>query len=201
MKLIRFEEVSLLDDTNHVFVINAYHEHFPNLKKDNDMISDEQKQLIGIMDSQAENALMQDMFKALSHHPSIKQISFAHRDHNQYYQISDLILSYIRDSKDFKVLNIKDIHVHYAPLFYKQYFKNNDKGIKLTTFTGDFNLKEEEKKTLKRYLKHSHLRLSASGITTYLKVPFIFYLNQILKLRNFEDNLYLRSGNFFPSFS
>lgn len=199
VELIDIKEVVVLDKQDYVFVVNSYYEHFPKILKDNDIISDNDKNIIGMLQSYEENIFNNKLLKTIIKHPQIKYISYSKANEYQVFQISDCLVPYVnKENTEYTKVNVINLTYNFAPNLYKEYFKGNDKNkIIRTSFTGYFNLLDKDKKDLQNFIKSSNLKLTPSNITTYLKLPYLFYVNNILKINNFEENVYINTGNFF----
>ena len=66
-----------------------------------------------------------------------------------------------------------------------------------TTFNPSFKIKEEERILLSNYIENKDLKLSPTDITTYIQAPFVYYLERIIGLNTFKENVSLNLGNFF----
>ena len=193
--VMKIEETIFLNPTDYVFVINASFNAFPALLKNNDYLSDYQKELIGYPTSSLINQTNHQLFQKLLQQPQVKYVSYAIKDDYREYVASDVLLSF---KVNRQTILITDIKQNFAPKIYQGLFSNHDpKNELLTTFDNSLSLDEKTKEIITSSLKQQNYQLSASHLIKYLKSPFIFYLDNILKLVIFEDNLSSLMGNFF----
>lgn len=197
IKLINVEEILTLKDNEIVFIINAKYESFPNIAKNNDYLSDKDKMIINYPTSSEVNESNHKFYEMILNSRKIKYVSYSQKDYYNEYSASDIINSLIEEKHPLTSLDLKYINKTYAKEYYKYIFASFNEDRLLTTFNGDFKLNEEEKEVLINYVKEKQLKLSPSSLDTYLKIPFIFYVEKILKISNYEESVNLHIGNFF----
>lgn len=197
--LISTEEIIGLNDDEKVFVLNTTYESFPNIVKDNDYLSDSDKNLINYPNSSTINISNNRYLEEIISLNNIVYLSFSVRDNYLEYTSSDITTKLINEEEDYIKLNINDISKGYATNYYKSIFSNRNSDILQTTFTGEFILTNDEKSELIRNLKQKEIKISPSQVTTYYKLPFIYYLERILGFNTFTESISLHIGNFFHS--
>ncbi|WP_026399541.1 PD-(D/E)XK nuclease family protein [Acholeplasma equifetale] len=192
---IKFEEVQMLNEDALIYVIHANYSYFPNIKKDNEFLSNEEKLQIGYPTSHEENLYHEKLFTYLLQTKRIEYVSFSLKDIYQEYVPSDIIKQF-NNIEPRKIS--KEILTHKFSLnTYKSFFKSTNEDKLLTTFNNDFKLNASELNILKQYIQSLDLKLSPSQIITYLKSPYIFYIQNILKISNFDVNIPIFMGDFF----
>lgn len=195
VKLISVEEIVSLNSNSNVFILNAKYESFPNIAKNNELLSDDDKNYINYPNSSLINERLNDYYLNIVKSNLIKYISYPKTDKYLKYDPSDIASLYLEENSEEKIL-LENFNTIYSNNYYKSFFNSND-GKLLTTFTGDFNLKDHDKYFLIKHIKESNIKLTPSSITTYFKIPFIFYLERILKVSRFSESVNLHVGNFF----
>lgn len=197
VKMIELDEILALSDKDHAFITNASYESFPNITKDSDYLSDTEKELINYPTSTNVNIINNNYLETLISSPAIKQISFSLKDLEGEYAASDLFSKYSnKETSQVKTL-FSNINKGYSKEYYKSYFTNKTTGTLQTTFNPGFEITEEERKILSNYIKDKELKLSPTDITTYIQAPFVYYLERIIGLNTFKENVSLNLGNFF----
>ncbi|CCV63921.1 hypothetical protein BN85403440 [Alteracholeplasma palmae J233] len=101
------------------------------------------------------------------------------------------------ENQPYTKINIEDIRHGFSKEYYKTYFSNKDKGSLLTDFTGAFLLNQDQKTHLINYIKNKGVSLTPTSLTTYFKVPFIYYIEKVLGLDTFKKSINLYLGDFF----
>lgn len=196
IKMIKLDEILTLSNKDFVFIINGNYESFPNITKDSDYLSDTEKELINYPTSTKVNISNNIYLESLISSPVIKQISYSLKDIDGEYSASDLFSQYSKEDSKIKI-DFSTIQKGYAKNYYKTYFSNNKKGLLQTTFNPSFKIKEEERILLSNYIENKELKLSPTDITTYIQAPFVYYLERIIGLNTFKENVSLNLGNFF----
>ncbi|HHT55111.1 MAG TPA: hypothetical protein GX012_00955, partial [Acholeplasma sp.] len=196
IKMIKLDEILTLSNKDFVFIINGNYESFPSITKDSDYLSDTEKELINYPTSTKVNISNNIYLESLISSPVIKQISYSLKDIDGEYSASDLFSQYSKEDSKIKI-DFSTIQKGYAKNYYKTYFSNNKKGLLQTTFNPSFKIKDEERILLSNYIENKELKLSPTDITTYIQAPFVYYLERIIGLNTFKENVSLNLGNFF----
>lgn len=197
IKIIELDEILTLSKNSNVFIINASYENFPSLSKDSDYLSDKEKEEIGYPTTTEINLLRNKYLKTLIAAPMIKQISFSLKDLEGEYAASDLFSKFASVGLESVKIDFNILNKGYAKDYYKTYFINNKNGILQTTFNPSFKMNETEKALVANYIKDKNIKLSPTDITTYIQAPFVYYLERIMGLNTFKENVSLNLGNFF----
>jgi hypothetical protein len=196
IKIIDVEDIKLLENDDKCFIINATYGSFPSLKKDNEWLSDREKEIYGYPTSQMINEQKTAIYEQMMKQAQVTYISYALEDTYKTYTPSDLVSKH-QDQVIHKKLSIDDLTYSFAPNIYKSYFKNrSDKEI-LTTYSNQFNPSADDLKQIKSYINEKDLKLSPTHLINYIKSPFIYYVNHILGISDFETNPSINVGNFF----
>ena len=194
INLISYDEIPFLNDDDIVFMLNARFDNLPTKTKDNEYLSDKEKINIGYPPSIIVNEYLTKEANKVLLSPAIKYISYSLKDDYDIYSPSLLL-------KDFKIeekkLLFEDVSNYYAKEAYKIYFSDNHYEELLTTFDNSFSMNEEELNIVKKDIPKKVKKLTPSKLIKYIKSPFIFYLEEILKINMFETIIPILIGNFF----
>lgn len=197
IKIIEIEQVITTTNEDFVFLINTTYGSFPKLLNDNEYLTDKEKAEINYPTTSLVNESNNNHLKKLIKLPQIKYLSYPLRDYYNEYQASDIAASASLKKID-KNLNLDEIKTIYAPKLIKDYFSSHDSlGKLLTTFIGDFKLTKNEQEEVSKYLKSKNFKLTPSSVARYFQVPFIYYLERVLKINNFKPMVSTLIGNFF----
>lgn len=209
------KEIQIIDfdyiiDDEIVYLIGCNETVFPFLHKDEDYLTDKQKQIVGIDTSIEKNKL--EKAKAMNILKNNKLIiSYKLSSTQNIYFKSDVIEQLnLEVIKDFKLNNI----YNYSILFNKlKLAKKLDKLNKFNIVENDLSLLYSnypnidymkydnsftgiEKNDLYEFLNNK-LILSYSSIDNYFRCGFKFYISNILKLDKFEESFAIKIGNIF----
>ena len=204
----KIEEISHPTQNDIIFVL-GFNDSFPKFYKDEDFLSDEIKESLGIDTSTEKNVLLEEqILKEFSHAKQVF-LTYSTKTKSGNYQISPLsekmdytiihefqddfgysdtynqikLAKMLDEKAKFNVIspNLGKLLNHYPKIQYQHY--NNQ-------FTGISNLK------LYKFLDNK-IVLSYSSIDNYYKCQFRFYLNNILKITPFEETFAIKIGNIF----
>lgn len=195
VNVINLEEIITTSINDYVFLINATYESFPKLVNDNEFLTDKEKILINYPDTTSINTSSNNHLEKLVKLEQIVYLSFPLRDKYNEYQASDLASKFKIVNKE---LTLDDLDKVYASNLIKDHFSDFDNlGELLTTFTGDFNLSKIEEEKMSNDLERDNFKLTPSSMARYFQVPFIYYLERVLKISNFKPQVNTLIGNFF----
>ena len=206
IKLISFN--SLVSDDDYVFILGFNYGVIPNIYKDEDFLSDNIKEKIGLLTSKEKNIFEKD--KIINKINSIKNltISYKLKNNNEEYTISNL-----NDVLNLEVVE-SDIDSFKSDIYNK---------IKLTSSLDKlvkYNIKENNLSKLFsnyqdiKYMKYDNkytkidkndfnkfinnkILLSYSSLDNYFKCGFKYYLNNILRISPYQETYYTVLGNLF----
>ena len=206
IKLISFN--SLVSDDDYVFILGFNYGVIPNIYKDEDFLSDNIKEKIGLLTSKEKNIFEKD--KIINKINSIKNltISYKLKNNNEEYTISNL-----NDVLNLEVVE-SDIDSFKSDIYNK---------IKLTSSLDKlvkYNIKENNLSKLFsnyqdiKYMKYDNkytkidkndfnkfinnkILLSYSSLDNYFKCGFKYYLNNILRISPYKETYYTVLGNLF----
>lgn len=196
VKIIDLDHIMVLDDYDYVFIINAAYEHFPIIAKDSDLLSDSDKELIGYPTSTEVNISINKYYEELINYKAVKHLSYALQDASNEYTASDIVTKYQTDRK-ITHINKESINFGFAINYYKYYFKDHNSDSLLSTFDPSFKIDLNEKSFITKYIENKSMKLSPTDITTYLHMPFVYYLEKIIGLSTFKESVSLNIGNYF----
>lgn len=196
VKFIKVEEILTLEQKDIVFIVNAKYESFPNIVKNSDLLSDGEKRLINYPESSLVNEAYNTYYKDILNKKNILYVSYSTKDKYFEFEASDIINDLKGEIEEVS-LSINNLSVGFSKDLYRQTFSTKDNNKLLTSFTGRFNLNGEERLKLINYLKDLNITISPSLVANYLRVPFVYYVEKILKISTFKESIYIRIGNFF----
>lgn len=196
INIVNNDELLTVND-GYIFILNGSYESFPKLEKDNNYLTDLDKKIINYPTSEDVNSSNNDYLNKLIKNDSVEYISYSKNDYYNEFTPSDLLVN-LKMSKELTSLELKQIDLLYSKPLIKNYFKDeNSNGSLLTTFDGSFNVSEYERLEISKVLKSSNIKLSPSAITRYYQVPFIYYLERILRLTSYVPSVSQMIGDFF----
>ncbi len=206
---IEVKRINEINDDEYVFILGFNEGNFPVLVKDEDYLSDKEKNILGLNKSfEIINYKKENIINNIK---SIKNLFISYKlktPFDQYYPsnlIEDLKYDIIKAKKnnynysnDFNKLILSkelDNFVKFGEkseeleLLYSNY-KNNE------YMTYNNNFKGIDKNQFYNYI-NNELTLSYSSIDNYYKCKFKYYLNNILKLDKYEETFAIFVGNLF----
>lgn len=200
---------NIIDDDIYVFLIGFNQGNIPVINKDEEYLSDKLKEILDIDTSKEKNKL--EKAGVINSIRSIKNLIITYKlktPFDIYYKnsiIDDLNLRVINNIKienkysnkmnNIKLANKLDNLIKYG-------IKESDIDDLYNTYsdtkymTFDNKFKGIDKNDLNKYLDNK-LLLSYSSIDNYYRCPFRYYLNNILKLTDFEESFAINIGNLF----
>ena len=197
IKFIEVDEILTLKEDDVVYIINARYEEFPKIVKNNDFLRDLDKDLINYPNSSLVNEAYNNYYEEIVKSNNICYLSYPTKDKYLEYEPSDIVSKHLDKKEDYTKIKLSEVKNGFAKEYYKQKFSSKDNDLLLTSFTGKFKINSTEQELLINYLKSLDIKLSPSLITSYLRVPFIYYVERILKVSTFKESISLYIGNFF----
>ncbi|VEU80600.1 PD-(D/E)XK nuclease family protein [Haploplasma axanthum] len=197
LNIISLDEIIGLNDDELVYILNARYEAFPKIAKDNDYLADNDKELIGYPTSTEINISNNDYLEKIIKIKEIEYVSYHEKDKYNQFTPSDIVTKYFDVNQKYSKITIDDLENAFAKEYYKSSFESRESDVLLTSFTGEFKLTEQEKNHLSQYIKLKKIVLTPTAITTYFKIPFIYYIEKILGLDTFTERVDILLGNYF----
>lgn len=197
IKIIDLDEVLTLSSDDFVFIINAKYEFFPVLEKDSSYLSDSEKEIINYPTSTIMNLSNNFYLEQLIKLEQVKYVSFSLKDSDGEYTASDIFSK--MTTANYPITNITEslLTDGFAKDYYRSYFINNHEGVLQSTFDPSFKINADEQEVMNEYIRNKDLKLSPTDITTYIQLPFVYYLEKIIGLSTFKESTSLNLGNFF----
>lgn len=200
---------NIISDDEYVFLIGFNQGNIPIIFKDEDFLSDKVKNKLGIETSVEKNIKEREAIKNII--KTIKNLMITYKLKTPF---DEYIVSPLINELDFNhVENVEPINKYSNKMnlirlsskldkFLKFGVKddeldvlyNNYKNIKYRKFNNEYT--GINKKDLEEYL-NDKLLLSYSSIDNYYRCSFRYYLNNILKLTEFETTFAINIGNIF----
>jgi len=207
---VSFGEINsyLYDASFYVFLIGFNQNELPKLYKDEDYISDEDKEFVNLESTSLKNKLEKDKVLYFINNTSNLVISYSLKHLSNNYYPSNLI-----NENNFKVEKISLSNYSYSNIYNKiKLTKYLDDFIKYGTINNNLSLYYNNYQT--DYLTYDNkfsgidknqllsrlnnkLLLSYSSINSYNKCHFRYYLDNILKINKYEETFSIKVGNLF----
>lgn len=204
--------ISLNQITNsnkHYYILGLNQGIIPHIYKDDGLITDKEKNSLGLLTSFKKNVIAKNHIKYLFKTYPHLTASYKLKDtFNTYYPssiISELNLEIIKEhAKSFEYSN--DYNKLKLGMLLDNYFNYNEKTKALNvlynnypsldygTYTNKYRQINSNK--IKEFL-NGKLTLSYTSLNNYALCPFKFYVKHILKLEPFEETFPLLIGNLF----
>lgn len=197
-----------VEDNEYVFLMNFNNGSIPSFKMDTDYITDNIKDLVGLMKVEDENLLIKE--NTIQYLSSIKNLVISYKDKspfNTYYsstlleELEYLEKKYLR-SYNYSDLANRSLYTKYLDDYVKFGKKNNDLNMLYFNYQTNDYLSYDNKFSyidndkLIKYL-HDEITLSYSSVDNYYQCGFKYYIKNILKLDLFNETFYTIIGNLF----
>jgi|GEM_PF-5681302 len=203
INLIDIEEVILLDESAIVYILNADYNTFPALVKDNSILSDTEKAIIGYPTSYEMNISNHEKYQLSLGANNIRFISYSATSAGKENPKSDLFVS-IKTIKGINLTaspeNFFKHNYNNSALLYKKILRTTQKSSDnrlLSTFKNDFCLSKSQNLIVREYIKKTNKALSPTQVVEYLKNPFIYYCKNVLGFSSYTQNISANIGIFF----
>ena len=200
---------NIIDDDTYVFLLGFNQGSLPIIYKDEDYITDDIKGNLNIETTIEKNKIEKDNIKNII--SSIKNLTLTYKLKSSFetyyksYLIDELNLNVIKNYKIKNVYSNQINKIHLSEKLDKLIkFSNKDEDLDILyntynnidylTFNNKF--KGINKNDLYKYLDNK-LLLSYTSLDNYYRCSFRYYLNNILKLTDFESKFATTIGNIF----
>ncbi len=200
---------SSIDDAflkeDYVFYLGFNQENTPKVIKDEGLLNNIEFEILGLDTTHEINKLTKDFFiKKLKSIPNLiisYKLNSNFRSYNPSSLIEDLNLNVIRPQLEFGYSKIEESMKLATDIQEYENFnvvsndlkKYNFKKIKYNEFDNKYKLINEE--IFNTYFKYP-VKLSYTTLKKFLMCPFSYYLDRILYLDEFKDNLAAKMGTF-----
>lgn len=200
-------DIPLVDDDHYLFVIGFNQDVLPKIYKDEDYISDDIKNQVGLTVSSLKNKQEKEKIKTLI--SNTKNCILSYKDRSNF---NEFLKSSLIDELNLQIID------------YKPSITNSDLYNKLLLGSNldDYYKYKEEKKTLRKLYSHysipyntydnsftkinkeelydylnSFLKVSYTSLNSYYLCKFQYYVKYILKIDPFKPNFSTVIGNLF----
>ena len=206
---IEIKELNSINDDEYAFLIGFNEGSIPVVKKDEDFLSDKEKDILNIDTSVIINNIEKE--NIINNIKSIKNLIITYKlktPFEEYYPsniIEDLNYKVIKDT-NISLNNSNRINELLLGKDLDNFVKYQEKPTRLETLFSNYNdikymsfdnkFKSIDKDKMYKYL-NNNLILSYSSLDNYYKCKFKFYLNNILKLDKYEETFAIFIGNLF----
>ena len=190
-----------VDQDSYIFLVNAKESCFPNLVKNYEYLTDQEKNNLNMLNIIEENQnILHDTLKRLNYYPNLT-ISLSALDDGKFY------LAPILKECSLNEINILP-NYNNSDLFNKLTFASNmdlyyEYGIwdnsldKLYSTYKDSNYKSYNHQFKKFNIVKPINTLSYSSLDLYNRCPFRFYLNSVLKINKTNPTFFQSIGTFY----
>lgn len=201
IKIVTKDSVVL--DDEYVFMLGFSAGIYPFKHRDNDLLTDGEKEKIQRNTSQIENYIEVALLSNFLRSTANVHISHKERLGNEKFDISDLAdklkmpvekgeidhLRYSKKMAEIEVSKYKDLRRVYG-IETRHVDTFNDQQIRYNSFDHSF-------KGLLNYRNEAEMKVSYTAIDDYNVCPFKYYVKRVLKAGPIEDNFYLHFGDLF----
>lgn len=197
-------EITTLDNVNdddYVFILGFCLNKYPSLVRNDDYLSDREKEALGLETSLMKQENEEKRLKRKLNHLKNCYISLCLKDGDNVFYPSHLIeklnmlvidnyqfqhVVFSKEAFDLYMGKVFDDEKNFS--FYNPYFLScNKENIKYLSYSHRFN---------KFSINQPSLKLSYSKIQSFYECSFKYYLSYILKADEFNDNIASTIGNF-----
>lgn len=185
-----------------IFVLGFAQGIYPESNKDNRLLSDKEKEIVGINTSLDETLMFEEIMQNFFSSNNRFHFSFAHRSLSQKYFLSpwaqyfDLKetkvefphILYSRDMADYYYAKALDLMNFYSEKTSEYYSLKNKCDIPYGIYNNEFS-------GVDAFDNENYMTYSYSSINTFYKCPFQYYLSRVLDVDPFEGNFSTKFGN------
>lgn len=186
----------------HIFVLGFTQGTFPVSYKDNRLLSDIQRDLIGMNSSETQTQIDEDLLLQFLSSDNHFYYSYATRSLSEKFFVSPWVetfhfkevahsfpeVLYSNDMRDFYYAKYLDLKRYYSEVSPEYYALKDICSIPY----GEYN---NEYQTVNHFNKDDYMSYSYSQINTYYECPFQYYLSRVLDIDPFEGNFFSKFGN------
>ena len=198
----------LYSDKDYVFMIGFNQNELPRLYKDEDYVSDVDKDLVDMEKTSVKNKIEKESVMSFINNTNNLVISYPLKHLSNNYYPSNLIME-----NNFEVKKVELSNNNYSSIYSKlkltkyldDFIKYGTVSENLSTYYNNFDIdylnynnkytgisKEQLLSKL-----NNKLLLSYSSINNYNKCGFRYYLDSVLKINKYEETFAIKVGNLF----
>lgn len=201
---LSINDSNLLNDDEYLFVLDFSSKNYPPKIKENSFLLDLEKAELNLLSTQEENLLKKEEFiSRITQNKNIYLTFNRFIDGKEQYE-SFLINDLNVDKKEENILNIYSLNEAknqlaiakdnlYTYLKKNSYYDSLYNKLKEDSKYNTYDIKFRLKNKLKKY---QSVELSYSSASNYVRCPFRYYLENVLKIDNCEDTFNLKIGTF-----
>lgn len=193
----------ITENNKHYYLIGLNQGIIPKMHKDDDIISDKEKAILGILTSNEKNKIEKDkLIHIIKTFPNLT-LSYKLKDtFNTYYpspiidelnlEIKKITINDLNFSNQYnklKLATLLDNYFNYNEI-------NENMNILYNTYP-DINYKTYNNKYKKINHQENKLTLSYTSLNNYALCPFKYYIKHILNLKPYEETFSILIGNLF----
>ena len=208
-KAINEVDRTFFDDDEYVFLLNFNQGVIPIVYKDEDYLTDEEKNELGLSLVVEKNSMERN--KTINTIKNIKNLIITSKE---YCNGEEFKVSNINEELDYEIIKDVEIDNKHSNLYnkihltslkdlYNKYgvaseeldiLSNHYDDLGYNTYNNEYTGIDKNK--LCNYLDNK-ISLSYSSLDKYFRCPFSYYLDRILKINVYEDTFYQVIGNLF----
>ena len=186
----------------YIFILGFVQGSFPTSYKDNRLLSDNEREFIGMNSSETQTQIDEDLLLQFLAGDNHFYYSYATRSLSEKFFVSPWVetyhfkevahvfpeVLYSDDMRDFYFAKYMDLMRYYSETSPEYYALKEICSIPY----GEYN---NEYQTINHFNKDDYMSYSYSQINTYYECPFKYYLSKVLKLDRFDGNFSTKFGN------
>lgn len=208
-KLDKAVDVKTIDeiDDEYYFILNCNQGSFPKIYKDEDYLSDKDKKKIGLLTSLDLNIYEKNKTLKIIHNYRNIKLSYIENNKGEEMYKSSILTDLKEEESVTDLFNKSNIYnklrlASYLDDYIKFNLKdenleilyNNYKDIPYLKY--DNKYKTVDKELFKKYINNT-ISLSYTSLDNFYKCQFRYYLNNVLKLEEFEEKFSAYLGSLF----
>ena len=186
----------LLTDEDYCFMLGFNLGNYLIPVKDNDFLTDKEKEIAHFLTSNVKNDINQELLTIfIKRTPNLFIYRPKEFKNEETYPLSFIKLNehYISSHNIINRYNDKLYDIEMA-ILYDYKIKYNIDNPYLKNIPNNYNQYNHSFKPFN--IKLNHIELSATTIDSYNKCPFSYYLEKVLKINTYQDNLNAKYGTF-----
>lgn len=208
-KLDKAVDVKTIDeiDDEYYFILNCNQGSFPKIYKDEDYLSDKDKKKIGLLTSLDLNIYEKNKTLKIIHNYRNVKLSYIENNKGEEMYKSSILTDLKEEESITDLFNKSNIYNKLRLASYlDDYIKFNLKDENLEVLYNNYKdipylkydnkYKTVDKELFKKYINNT-ISLSYTSLDNFYKCQFRYYLNNVLKLEEFEEKFSAYLGSLF----
>lgn len=191
----------VVNENGYLFIVNFIQGKYPIIKRDVDYLSNDEKQLCGIITTEQENTANLGYFSNLLQQNAHIYLTYSKRSFAGNLLKSPLIdLFGLKEEKDRlnTVYSLSEARLEYAALkdYMNNYLQDSLRLQQYITSGLEINYRDYDSQVgeISHYVEFGVIELSYSSMKTYQECAFKYFLGNILKVDDFDENYTILLG-------